>query len=142
VANNDDFIEISSMFKTFLKGVTQNWNKQGYNISLTQFKALHTLLREGPLKVSQLAGALDMTPAAITGITDQLYAEGYVDKERAEGDRRVVNITLTKKGEDTVNEVIDRHKLVMQSYFEVLPDEDVEHLRRIFAVLISKLDKK
>jgi DNA-binding MarR family transcriptional regulator len=137
--DHNDFFEIATMFKTFLKGVSQGWNKQGFALSMTQFKALH-VLSKGPMMVSQIAHALDMTPAAITGVTDFLLAEGYVEKERAAGDRRVVNITLTQEGESLIEEVHNKQKEIMQSYFSILPDEDIDHLRRIFGVLITELE--
>lgn len=130
------------MFKSFLKGVSQDWNKQGYRLNMTQFKALSTLSKNGPQNVSQIAAALNISSAAITGITDQLIAEDFVQKERAKGDRRVVNITITQKGEAILKEVQERQQAVMESYFNILPDEEIEHLRRIFALLISDLEKR
>jgi len=140
LSNNEEFYEISSMFKTFLKGINQDWNKQGHELSMTHCKTLYSLSRNGPQKVSQLASSLNFTAAAITGITDHLFAEGYVNKERAESDRRVVNITLTKKGEDMIAGLMENQRELMGNYFKILPDEDIVHLRRIFAVLISKID--
>lgn len=54
----------------------------------------------------------------------------------------MVHITITQKGEATIKEVQERHQELMESYFKILPDEDIEHLRRIFAVIISDLDKR
>lgn len=142
MTERNDFFEISLLFKTFLKGISQDWNKQGFCLSQTQFKSLHVLWKEGPMMVSQLAAALDLTPAAVTGITDQLLAEGYIQKERAEGDRRVVKITLTPEGTTILKEVQDKQKEVMHAYFSILSEEDMNHLRRIFAALIKEIDKK
>ncbi|WP_143762714.1 MULTISPECIES: MarR family winged helix-turn-helix transcriptional regulator [Paenibacillus] len=142
MANNEDFLQISTMFKSFLKGISQDWNKQDYPLNITQFKTLRTLSKNGPQNVSQIAAALGITSAAITGVTDQLIAEDYVNKERAKDDRRVVHITITQKGEATIKDVQERHQELMESYFKILPDEDIEHLRRIFAVIISDLDKR
>lgn len=142
MANNEDFFRISSMFKSFLKGISQDWNKQGYNLNFTQFKALSTLSKNGPQNVSQIAAALGLTSAAITGVTDQLMADQYVKRERGECDRRVVNITITEKGEKLLGVMQEHQQLAMESYFRILPDEDIEHLRRIFAILISDLEKR
>lgn len=139
---NEDLYEISSMFKTFLKGITKDWNRQGPELSMTHFKTLLSLSKDGPQKVSQLAGSLNFTSAAITGITDHLFAEGYVNKERAECDRRVVNITITKKGEEMISKLKESQQEVIGSYFKLLPEEDREHLRRIFGVLIKEIDKR
>jgi DNA-binding MarR family transcriptional regulator len=142
LTNQDDYFEIPMLFKTLLKGIAQDWNRQGFCLSQTHFKALHVLLKEGPMMVSQLAAALDLTPAAVTGITDQLLADGYIQKERTEGDRRVVKITLTAEGETTLKDVKDKQRELMHAYFSILPEEDMDHLRRIFAVLIKEIDQK
>lgn len=142
MADSHDFLELPSLFRTFLKGVSQDWNKQGVRLSQTHFKALYVLRKEGPMMVSQLANALCLTPAAMTGITDQMLAEGYVEKERAEEDRRVVNITLTEQGEAIIQEVQVKQKEALDTYFSILSTEDMDHLRRIFAILIKELDKK
>lgn len=142
LANNEDFFRISSMFKSFIKGISQDWNKQGYHLNVTQFKALYTLSKNGPQNVSQIAAILCITSAAITGVTDQLMADGYVKRERGECDRRVVNITITEKGEKLLAEMQEHQQLTMESYFKILPDEDVEHLKRIFAILLSDLEKR
>lgn len=138
----DRYFEFPILFKTFLKGLGQQWNKQGFRITQTQFKALQTLSREGPMMVSQLAAALDLTPAAVTGITDQLLTEGYIQKERAAGDRRAMQITLTAEGIAVIKATQAKLGEVMHSYFSILPEEDMEHLRRIFGILIKELDKK
>ena len=130
------------MFKTFLKGINKDWNKQGHELSMTHCKTLFSLSKGGPQKVSQLAGSLNFTSAAITGITDHLFAEGYVNKERAECDRRVVNITITKKGEEMINNLKENQHEVIGSYFKILPNEDLDHLRRIFRVLIKEIEKR
>ncbi|MNI73570.1 putative HTH-type transcriptional regulator YusO [compost metagenome] len=142
MTERDDYFEIPLLFKTFLKGIAQEWNKQGFRLSQTQFKALHVLSKEGPMMVSQLAAALDLTPAAVTGITDQLLGEGYIRKERAEGDRRVVKITITDEGNTMLQEMQEQQKQALHAHFSILPEEDMNHLRRIFGVLINEIDKK
>ncbi|AOZ90854.1 MarR family winged helix-turn-helix transcriptional regulator [Paenibacillus crassostreae] len=137
MADHEDFYEISSLFTNIIKGITQDWNKQGHELSITHCKTLYRLSKDGPQKVSQLACSLNFTSAAITGITDHLFTEGYVNKERAENDRRVVNITITKKGEEMVQGLKENQRELVGSYFKTLPDEDVEHLKRIFTTLIS-----
>lgn len=140
---NDDglLFEVSSLFRNLLKNISHEWNKRGGVLSLPQFRALYVLSKDGPQMVSQLAHTLCITPAAIIGITDKLLAEGYVRKERAEKDRRVVYISLTDKGEATVQEAYLERSETFNSFFKMLPEEDIEHLRRIFGTMLAHLDK-
>jgi DNA-binding MarR family transcriptional regulator len=130
------------MFHTFLKEISKDWNKHGYHLTLTQFKILYLLKLEGSKKVSQLAEVLSLTSSAVTGITDQLLKEGYIEKERAENDRRVVNISLSDKGYSTIEEKQKKQKEIMNTYFHMLAEEDIQHLKRIFTTLIDNVKKK
>jgi len=50
----------------------------------------------------ELAKDQMVTQAAITGIVDNLEKLGLAARERSETDRRVVRVSITKKGEDEV----------------------------------------
>ncbi|WP_338055292.1 MarR family transcriptional regulator [Shimazuella alba] len=142
INKNEELFHVTSMFHTFLKEISKDWNKHGYHLTLTQFKILYLLKLEGPKKVSQLAEVLSLTSSAVTGITDQLLKEGYIEKERAENDRRVVNISLSDKGYSTIEEKQKKQKEIMNTYFHLLNEEDVQHLKRIFTTLIDNVKKK
>lgn len=138
---NEVLFEVSSNFRAIVKGISKEWNKRGeFNLSFAQYKALYKLNQHGSQKVSQLAESLTITPAAATGVTDRLLAEGYVKRERADNDRRIVYITITEKGEEIIQKVTESQKETIHHFFDLLPDEDIEHLRRIFAKMLSNID--
>lgn len=57
---------------------------------------------EGSPKMSDFAGILSLTTAAITGQVDALQKRGLVLREYGEGDRRCVRVALTPRGEAMV----------------------------------------
>ncbi|MEO3944464.1 MarR family transcriptional regulator [Gorillibacterium sp. CAU 1737] len=137
---DEQLFELSTLFRTFLKGVSQEWQKRGYQFNQTQFKVLFSLHKHGPQNGSQLASSMCLTSAAITGVTDHLLTEGFVEKNRDESDRRIVTIRLTPKGDEMVKEFLENQMELIKSHFGVLPPEDIEHLRRIFRVLIAEIE--
>ncbi|MGZ7443496.1 MarR family winged helix-turn-helix transcriptional regulator [Paenibacillus sp. TH7-28] len=143
MVKKEELFEVTSMFRTLLKSISQEWNKRGreYNLSFPQYKMLYILDMSGTQKVSQLAECLGITPAAITGITDKLLTEGYVKRERAEIDRRVVNISITELGKDIIRQVNENQKEMIDGIFNQLREEDLQHLRRIFALLLASLEQ-
>lgn len=142
MADREAIFEVSSMFRMLVKGITQLWNRQeNGSISFPQFKMLHMLNRCGDLKVSQLAERQGLTSAAITGLTDKLLVEGYVERTRTEQDRRVVLISITEKGRELVAKLSESQHETIQQVFSDLSDEDVEHLKRIYSILLNNLDK-
>lgn len=67
----------------------QRWN-QG-QVSLVHLNVL-TLLEAngGPISMSRLAEALDISVASITGVVDRMEARGLVERRRDADDRRVI----------------------------------------------------
>jgi MarR family transcriptional regulator, organic hydroperoxide resistance regulator len=137
VATSDELFEVSAMFKMFIKGISNEWNKRGYNLNITQYKILHLLEKDGPMNVTELAHATSITSSAVTGVTDQLLTEAYVEKERSSKDRRVVHITITAKGKLAIEEIQKDQKEIMHMHFNKLSEEDIQHLKRIFTILNS-----
>ncbi|MEF2965011.1 MarR family transcriptional regulator [Paenibacillus sp. M1] len=143
MVERETLLEVTTMFRILIKGITQKWNKLGgnYNLSFPQFKMLHVLLQSGPQKVSNLAEKLGLTSAAITGLTDRLIVEGYAKRDRTEEDRRVVFISITDKGKDTLKKILSDHEESTKTIFTSLEDEEVMHLKRIFTIMIDNLEK-
>ncbi|GIO88151.1 MarR family transcriptional regulator [Paenibacillus faecis] len=140
----EDLLEVTTMFRTLIRGITQEWNKRGgeYNLSFPQFKMLHMLSRSGPQRVSTIAEKLGLTSAAITGLTDRLVSEGYVLRARDDSDRRVVYITVTELGKEIVDQVIQGQEESNRTIFSTLDDGDIQHLKRIFSRMIAYLEKE
>ncbi len=143
LVQRETLLEVTTMFGVLIKGISQKWNKLGteYNLSFPQFKMLHLLKRTGPQRVSHLAETLGLTSAAITGLTDRLLIEGYVERERAVKDRRVVFITITDKGTKLIQQITENHEESTQTIFISLDDEDIKHLKRIFTAMLDNLEK-
>ncbi|SFE74246.1 DNA-binding transcriptional regulator, MarR family [Paenibacillus catalpae] len=140
---SEELIGFIGQFRTFLRNVNSEWSKNTIcGMNYTQFKLLLTLHTSGSLKVSDIADILGLTSGAITGIADKLVAEGWISRERASNDRRVVYIALTAKGKEMMDDVFETQKETFSSFFNVLPEEDIQHLRRIFSELLANMDNK
>lgn len=144
MVKKEELFEVTSMFRTLIKAITQEWNKRGgeFNLSFPQYKMLCILDVTGTRTVSQLAEALGITSAAITGITDRLVTEGFAIRERGENDRRVVNISITDQGKEIISQVTERQKEMLEGIFDQLQEEDLQHLRRIFGVVLANIENK
>lgn len=142
MSKNEALFEVATMFRTLIKGISQEWNKRNeYSLSFPQYKMLYILTQHGTLKVSQLADMIGITSSAITSLTDKLLTDGYVHRERAEQDRRVVYISITEKGKEIAEKVRENQQETIHRIFDMLEEEDIEHLRRIYAVMLSNFDK-
>jgi len=80
--------ERQGAFRAWLRG----------SLSLVHLHVLTVLETDGPLSMTRLADALDVSVASATGIVDRMETRGLVERLRAPEDRRVVLVGATDAG--------------------------------------------
>jgi DNA-binding MarR family transcriptional regulator len=103
-----------------------------FDTTLPRFDLMAQLERAPDgLKMNELSRRMMVTGGNITGITDQLAAEGLVDRVDVEGDRRAYRVMLTPKGRKVFNEMAGRHEDWVVEAFAGLSDKDIAALHRL-----------
>jgi DNA-binding MarR family transcriptional regulator len=74
----------------------------GHDVSFSQWIALYLVRENLASTVTTLANCLAYAPGATTHLLDRLERSGYVVRTRSGTDRRVVQVSLTKAGVETV----------------------------------------
>jgi DNA-binding MarR family transcriptional regulator len=98
--------------------------------------AILLLVRNQPgLSPRQLAGHLNLTKSAMTGLLSTLRRAGSISRTTARKDKRSVEITITKAGEATLRTLIPRHLELHQCLLKGLDEEEIERLARLFALV-------
>ena len=106
--------------------------RQKFAITLPQFDVLSELERAGdPLTMSQLSKELMVSNGNVTGVIDRLEKSGFVKRERAEHDRRVQYIDLTKKGRRDFNKMAASHERWLAEMLSGLSPTDMKNLQRL-----------
>lgn len=109
------------------------------NLSMSQFMMLSLLCKRGTSRMSDLAGVLNVTTAALTGIADKLVREGYVVRSSDPKDRRVVMISCTVKGKKIVRELEDHRKGHIIRMFGAISEKEREDYLNILEHIRSHL---
>jgi len=106
--------------------------RERFDTTLPRFDLMAQLERapEG-LKMNELSRRMMVTGGNVTGITDQLVAEGLVDRVDVEGDRRAYRVRLTPKGRKLFHEMAHQHEGWIVEAFSGLTDKDVATLHRL-----------
>ena len=81
--------------------------------TLAQYRALVMLASRGPLRLVDLAGALDVAPSTAGRTCDRLARKGLVRRHRAAGDRRAVLVSVTPAGREVVDEATGRRRALI-----------------------------
>jgi DNA-binding MarR family transcriptional regulator len=133
--------ELIQLFYSILKKMKKEWNNQLQGINHSQYLILKNLNHSGPQKALQLAELTHITPGAITSATDKLVLEGYAERKGAKEDRRVVYLEITNKGKELVESLAQEQNKVTMKFFQGLPDEDIQHLIRIYNKISDNLEQ-
>ena len=100
--------------------------REQFDTTLPRFDLMAQLERhpEG-LKMNELSRRMMVTGGNVTGITDQLVAEGVVERMQVDGDRRAYRVRLTARGRTTFDEMARQHEAWIVAAFEALSPREV-----------------
>jgi DNA-binding MarR family transcriptional regulator len=106
--------------------------REQFDTTLPRFDLMAQLERnpEG-LKMNELSRRMMVTGGNVTGITDQLVAEGVVERVEVEGDRRAYRVRLTPRGRKAFDEMARSHEQWIVDSFSGLSARDVDSLHKL-----------
>ena len=106
--------------------------REQFETTLPRFDLMAQLERspEG-LKMNELSRRMMVTGGNVTGITDQLEAEGMVQRVPLEGDRRALLIRLTPVGKKAFAEMASVHEGWIVESLAGLSEREVETLHKL-----------
>ena len=96
--------------------------REQFDTTLPRFDLMAQLERspEG-LKMNELSRRMMVTGGNVTGITDQLVAEGLVERRAIPGDRRAFAVRLTLRGKRAFDAMAAAHEAWVIGMFAALP---------------------
>jgi len=137
----DTSLELFHLFKSLIKKANEIWNQSsGDTFTISQYRMLHILGKRGKHKVVDLADVLQVTPGAITGMSDRMIRFGLISRIRDDVDRRVVYLEITDEGRAKQAELSAKYHALFADVLNQIPDEDKAHLQRIFTHMHELLE--
>jgi DNA-binding MarR family transcriptional regulator len=104
-------------------------------VTLTQYRTLVVLASRGPQSLAALAEAIDVTPPTATRMCDRLIRKGLILRRHERGDRRLIRLTLSEKGQVLVDAVTKRRRAEITDLLKAIPREQqtalVDSLQRL-----------
>ncbi|RAP76045.1 MarR family winged helix-turn-helix transcriptional regulator [Paenibacillus montanisoli] len=113
-----------------------------YNLANGHIFILMYLNNTELCRVNDIVKFLGVTSGAATGLTDKLVSLGLIERNRPEDDRRVVQLSLTDKGKETL-EIIRRQR--MEWFTDLvgrLEEEKLDLVMDAFTILLDVLEEK
>ena len=104
----------------------QRWHQGA--ISLIHLNVLTILEAGGPVSMSGLADALDISVASVTGVVDRMEARGLVKRQRHPEDRRIVLVAPAAGGRKVFGEIDRRRRQGLGKLLTHLSDDELSGL--------------
>lgn len=123
---------LSSIFPVMAREFARHYMGDFYaeKITLPQFLVLEFLFLNTESKMKDLALAMHVSTAAMTGIVDRIVRDDYAVRVFDPGDRRIIKIKLTSKGVGVVKKInTQRRKMVMNLFSKISEAERENYLR-------------
>jgi DNA-binding MarR family transcriptional regulator len=111
---------------------------QGTGISPAGLGVLRVLSAQNGLKSSEVASRGWSTPGTVTTVVDTLVRDGYVERRRDDGDRRVVRLYVTDQGRQKLDEAGAVIEPKWRSAFDYVTPEDEPVIRQFLADTIER----
>jgi DNA-binding MarR family transcriptional regulator len=107
------------------------------NLTMSQLKVLLVLARHDGASGHDLASALGVGPATLTGIVDRLVAHGLVTRREDSIDRRVRRVVLASAGREVVEAIIMAGGEQQRRILERLSVDELGVVERAFQLLLG-----
>ena len=107
------------------------------SVSMNEFKVLTTLIGNDGLSLRQLAEMMQVKQPTLSRIVDSMVESGVLTRQDAAGDRRRIEIGLTKVGLSLVKPLLVLAKDAERGAQTKLGPKDTDSLKRILRKLIE-----
>jgi len=68
------------------------------DLSITEIHTIEAIGLYGSKTMSEISSSLEITMGTLTTAVDKLIKKGYLERNRSNTDRRIVNVSLLKRG--------------------------------------------
>ncbi|UCH12697.1 MAG: MarR family transcriptional regulator [Candidatus Omnitrophota bacterium] len=106
-------------------------------ISLPQMTILQYLYRKDTCIMSDIANLISVSMSAATGLTDRMIKNKLLKRSRSIKDRRVVKMTITRRGRKVARSVmLQQYKMIKKMFGKISKEE-----RRKYLGILKKVHK-
>ncbi len=111
-------------------------------LTLSQYQVLDPLdCADGPLPVSEVAEGAGVSPPTATRMLDALERDGFVERRRVDGDRRVVHVSLTGAGREAVRAKRASSARKRRAVLESLSPGERKQAARVLTALADAIEQ-
>ena len=123
------------------KQLLQTLSRPEIGLTLPQMVTLFAIREAGLCRMSDLADITQQSAGTLTGIVDRLIEENLVGRERDAEDRRVVQVMLTRQGEQRLALVEEARRADMDRILSRFSLEQLQDLAQLLQLLLDGINE-
>lgn len=111
------------------------------DLTMTEYDVLLRLRRvaPSPLRMTQIAQRIMMSPSGLTRVVDGLEKAGLVRRSRIEEDARIVQVSLTEKGLHKLRAASQTHLRGIREHFTSRYTENqLKHIAQLLEIIAGQ----
>jgi len=134
--------DIFSVFKLTSKYYIKLCEK--FNVKQIEFEALYLIYisKDKGVRMSSLGDELEMVRSGVTVLVDRMALGGLVKRRPDAEDRRIMNVMITEKGNQIMNEIFQNNGVFKASMLDFIQQDEKELLCRLITKIKEKLESK
>jgi DNA-binding MarR family transcriptional regulator len=113
------------------------WVRERVGVSGSQLWVLAELQRKPGIRVTELAQAMAVHQSTASNLVESLEKSGLLQRERSSQDQRVVHLSLTDSGRQTVARAPKPIRGVLPDALDTLNQKDLAELKKYLAKLAT-----
>ncbi|MGQ9480046.1 MarR family winged helix-turn-helix transcriptional regulator [Chloroflexus sp.] len=123
------------------KQLLQTLSRPEIGLTLPQMVTLFAIREAGLCRMSDLADITQQSAGTLTGIVDRLIEENLVGRVRDAEDRRVVQVMLTRQGEQRLALVEEARRTDMDRILSRFSLEQLQDLAQLLQLLLDGINE-
>lgn len=108
----------------FQQMVMSSKGLMGFSVNSSQLKAMAAFHEDRRYSMGELCKIAKVKMPCMTEVVDRLVAEGFVERIRDTGDRRVVRVQLTARGKKTHASILQAREKELMNIFGCLDEKE------------------
>jgi DNA-binding MarR family transcriptional regulator len=128
-------VEEAVLVATLRVGRRLRQRMPGEELEFSSIALMKALVHHGPLRLTDLAGTLDLDASTVSRHVRSLEARGLLERTGDPDDGRASRVALTPEGHARLEQGGARRRALIADLLADWPDEDRETLRRLLARL-------
>lgn len=113
-----------------------------FNSTIARFDFLSALDRHGALRLGEVSQYLLVSNGNVTQLRTRLSADGLIETEQDQSDRRIQRVRLTRQGESVFKQMAKAHAACVEALLRDLKQADKDALSRLLDAAKVSLRRK